>query len=200
MQPRSRPTGENDTLHNLPPEVLSKTRELASETHFDDSLRRSDERRSPDLSSKSVAITLGLSPRLTPKTFSTVHIRANPLPPPAISEIPFHSFSQPTFECLLRMPSKLLADFPSVNCISKVMPGPIGNEPDEPFSWAGAIRGQFVHKSTNCVDNGYIGSLAVAADIVALPVASSFSDQKQRTCVIFDVKPITHIFARPINR
>ena len=58
-----------------------------------------------------------------PEALAAIDVRTNALPPVAISEVPFDSFAQASFECLLRMPSELLAEFPSIDRITKVVAG-----------------------------------------------------------------------------
>ena len=115
------------------------------------------------------------------EAFAAVDAGADALPPGAVAEIPANRPRQAALDALLRRPAEVARDLARVDGVAVVVAGAVGDEGDELAPRADAAVGrELIDERADGLDDGEVGPLVVAADIVGLAVGAFLRDEEER--------------------
>ena len=114
-------------------------------------------------------------------------------------EIPLHSFAHARLERFCRPPAEFALCLASVNRITPVMAGAIGDESNQ-FAVRAFTRCEFVQQRAQGMNNINIRFLVPATDVIGFTETAGLQYAPQGTAMVADVQPVAHLLTITIDR
>src|SRR5262249_54454108 len=122
------------------------------------------------------------------------------LAPRRVLDIPIHRRLEPSLESRAWLPGELALRMTGVDGVAQIVPGPVGDEADQPLPWPGRIGPTAIDDGADPPHHIEVAALGAPAEIILAAGLAGGERQAQAAHMILDMQPVAPILAASVDR